>query len=427
MIIKFQKKTVFHYIIIYFLIMVNQSCLYEYFLDSSFIRIGILMMIMAAIILKFRHTYVKYLLIAAALLLTTAVTRFVSGGIGIMAWVGWVIPILLCVYAINYDIENFLKRLVTITVFLAAIGLVLFLIQITMPELLKTLLISEYNTKFSVRTWSDAFTYQSHYQKGYGLLFYSFRDSGDSVMRNKGVFTEPGVCQMLYNASVFLLLFCPDKLKITSKKMKRYLMVLIVAVITVQSTTGYTVLGIMLVSYLVSRQREKKSFRKYMWIVVSLGVSALMADWFVRGGESFLNVAILQKIFGDNHAFEIQLSGQVRIGATLLSLRTMLMHPFGVGADQLSALLAADQMAGGGAGILKFGAMSGFIPFLIMTLFYAVPIIKAGERVTVKLLLLLFIFSTLLAQTMPFYPMLILFPIYFMESRNRAAVHIHKK
>lgn len=419
MVIRIKKTSTIHYLLIYFMIIVNQSCLYEYFLKSDIVRIGILMLIGAAMLLWYKNNYTKYFFIVGVLLFSTALTRFLVGGIGIIAWVWWTIPILLCVYVIEFDRENFLERFVRIAVILAGVGIIFFSIQITLPELLKKLLVTEYDTAFSTRTWFDSFSYQTSYHKGYGLFTYSFKSAGDSLMRNKGIFTEPGICQMLYNSAIFILLFFSDKMQIPSKKLKKYLIILIASVITVQSTTGYIALGVMLGMYLFIQQGGKKNLKKYIFLAVSLGVIGLLVDWAVRANDSFLYVAIIQKLFGEGNSFEIQASGQYRIGAFLVSIQTMLANPLGAGVGKFSLAMQAAEMAGGGAGIFKFGAMSGIIPFMIVVLLYMIPIMKSKEKVSVKLLLLFVIFNTLFAQSTPFYPLLLIFPIYFMEVDNK--------
>lgn len=417
MVIKINRKGLVHYILIYFLILINQSSLYEYFLRGNKIRIGILVLFSFLILIKYKKTYNKYIGILVILLLCTSVTRALSGGIGIMAWVEYAIPIITCVYIINFDIENFFERFVKLTVFLATIGLIFFIFQIVNSELLKSLLLFRYNTLIDYRIWSDGFNYQSYYYEGYGLFLYTYRNGGDALMRNKGLFTESGICQMLYNSAIIILLYFPNKVNLSRKQIKQYLAVLIVAIITVQSTTGYMILGSLLISYLFVKNKNNKELKKYIFTLFLIGIVSLIADLSIRGTDSFLNIAIINKIFGSNNQFEIQGSGMSRIGAAMLSISAMLKNPLGIGADNLFALQEVDTTAGGGAGIMKFGAMAGVIPFILCILFYTIPILKAKLNSIVKLLLLFFIFYTLFAQSNPFYPILIIFPIYLMERR----------
>lgn len=417
MVVRINKKNWIHYFLIYFLIIINQSCLYEYFLRKDIIRIGILCLFGFFMLLKYRKRYNKYILIAGVLLACTIITRVVAGGIGITAWVGYMIPIIVCAYTINYDSEKFLERFVKLTVFLAAVGIVLFAIQIINPELLKTILQIEYNSAMPTKIWINDFSYTTTYNKEYGLFLYSFRDRLDALMRNKGLFTESGVCQMLYNAALFILLYFSEKVDLTKKQFKYYALILIGAIVTVQSTTGYIILGVLLIGYVVVQQKSKMNIKGYIVALLFIGVTGLFVDLSLRGSESFLNITIMEKLFGSNNKFEIQANGMIRINTVTAAIQSMFAHPFGVGADKFVQMQYAENLAGGGGGIFTFGAMAGIVPFLICILLYIIPIIKANIKPMVKLLMLFMIFDTLFAQSNPFYSLMVMFPVYLIEER----------
>lgn len=417
MVIKINRKSLFHYFMIYFLIIINQSCLYQYFLVNDMIRIVILIIFSSFIFKSYTKSYNKYIGLVSILLFFTILTRLLSGGIGLRAWIDYVIPIFVCVYVINYDIEHFLERFVKLVVFLAVAGLIFFFIQIINSELLKTLLPIKYNTEFSKRVWANAFDYKTLYYPGAGLFLYSYR-MGEAAMRNKGIFTEPGICQMVYNSAIFILLFFSEKTHLTTRQIKRFLVILIVAIVTVQSTTGYIISVCLLVCFLLVRQKNQGNMKGYIKRAILLIILGLAADFTVRGEESFFYVAIVNKIFGNGNQLEIQGSGMARVEAILLCMGVMISNPFGVGADNLMGLIALNLADGGGAGLFKFGATAGVIPFLVCILFYLIPVIKSDLKILVKILLLYSIFYTLLAQSNPFYPVLIMFPIYLMERKR---------
>lgn len=422
MIIRINKQSAIHYFLIYFMLIVNQSCLYEYFLRSELIRLGLLCLFGLLIAKNYKKNYRIYLGTAGILFVCMFITRFMAGGIGLTAWVGWVLPIFVSVYVVNFDFDNFFKRFVKVAVFLAGVGIVFFFIQISVPELLKTILPIEYDTSFSDKVWYDSKRYIEIFHKGYGLFLYSYKVGGDSLMRNKGIFTEPGICQMLYNSALIILLFFSDKVAMTKKQFKRNMTVLIIAIVTVQSTTGYILLGCILICYIFTNQKRKKNVKGYIFTAIILGSIGLLGDLAIRGSESFLNIAIFDKILGNNNQFKIQGSGMARIGSALLSISVMIAHPLGIGSDNLLELQEADLVAGGGAGIFKFGAKAGIIPLLTCILFYAVPIIKSSLKPLIKILLIFFIFDILFAQTIPFYPILIMFPIYLIEQKRQERI-----
>lgn len=417
MTIRINKRNLIHYILIYFLIVINQSCIYEYFLRDDIFRIGIFIIFSLLIVKSYKKTYNKYVEILAVLLACTTLTRLIAGGIGLRAWIDYAIPIIVCVYTIRYDLDHFLERFIKITVFLAGIGLVFFIVQIMNPELLKDMLPFKYATGFTYNVWDAGGNVTNVNYPGYGLFLYSYRAS-DAAMRNKGIFTESGICQMLYNSVMFVLLYFPEKTNLTTRQIKRCFAILIAAIVTVQSTTGYIISGCLLISYLLVRQKKKKSIKGYIASAVLVLGLGLIVDFSIRGTDSFFSIAILKKIFGDNNQLEIQGSGMARVEAILLSLGVMATNPFGVGADNLMNLIASNLVDGGGAGIFKFGATAGIIPLLICMLFYIIPIAKSNSKRLIKILLLFMIFYTLSAQSNPFYPLLIIFPIYLLEEKR---------
>ena len=226
---------------------------------------------------------------------------------------------------------------------------------------------------------------------------------------------------MLYNAAIFILLFLNNRLNIEKKKLIRYLFILIIAVLTVQSSTGILILGVMLLAYmfLVRNKYQSLNLKNQVFFVVCIGVLLLMIDFSIRGNDSLIYVGLIQKFVGNNHKYQLHGNGQVRLGAAALSLKIMSENIFGVGADKLIDLQWMYDVAGGGAGIFTFGASIGMIPFLAALFFYIYPIVKKRDNIVTCMALLFFIFFSLLAQSNPFYSLLVMFPIYYNEVENR--------
>lgn len=422
--IRINKKAISQYFLIYFLIIINQSCLYEYFMRTNFIRYTICLVLFGLLLQKYRKSYNKYMLFFMLLLTCVITTRIVSGGIGIGAWIGYMIPILICIVAIDVDREKFLQRFVKLSTGLATVGLVFFFLQIVNPELIKVMLPTKYTTLMDYKVWSDSYNYKTMYYPGYGLFLYSFRDGGDALLRNKGLFTESGICQMLYNAAIFILLFLNSHIGMSKKQLIKYLFILIVSVLTVQSSTGILILGVMLLVYLFLNRNKyhATNLKKQVMLVACVGMIFLMIDFSIRGNDSLIYVGIIQKFVGNNNEYQLHGNGQVRLGAAVLSLRIMVENIFGVGADKLRDLQHFYSVTGGGAGIFTFGATIGVIPFLSTLFFYIYPIIKKREDNVTSFILLFFIFFSLLAQSNPFYSLLVMFPIYYYEMEKTSVV-----
>lgn len=421
MLVRINRKAILQYCLIYFLIIINQSCLYEYFMRSNSIRYTICFILFIFFLKKYKYQYNKYLIYFILLLISVVITRIINGGIGIGAWVGYVIPILACILAININKKKFLERFVKLSTFLATIGLIFFFLQVVKPEILKSILLTKYMTLMDYKVWSDSYNYKTMYYPGYGLFLYSFRDGGDALLRNKGLFTESGICQMLYNAAIFILLFLNHKINISNKQVSRYLFILIVAVFTVQSSTGILILSVMLLVDLFFNNKNKHrvhNLKKKVIFIICMGIILLLLDFFKRGNESVIYIGLIQKFLGSNNEYQLHGNGQVRLGAAVLSLKIMSENIFGIGVDKLMELQRLYDVDGGGAGIFTFGASIGLIPFLFTLFFYVYPIIKNRESITTNFILLFFIFFSLLAQSNPFYPLLVMFPIYYYESKS---------
>ena len=413
--IQFDKKVVTHYIMIYFLLILNQSCMYEYFGGNLGIRVALLGIVVLLILLQQDAEHDKYLFITGILLACTVLTRLIThGGVGLGIWVSWALPLLWGAYVVLYDIEHFMERFIKTAVFLAIIGVVFFLIQVLAPNLLIRLLPIQYNTGFSDKIWYDSINYEEIFHPGYGVFLYSYKAGGDSLLRNKGIFTEPGICQMLYNTAVFMLLFFQERISLGNKQIKKYLLILIFAIVTVQSTTGYIILSINLIVYLLTATEYKNHIKGFLIAFGICGLLLLGFDYFLRKDQSFLFISIIQKFFGSHDGIQLNGSGLSRIAVSVLALSMIPKHPLGMGADAfLDAVSLLDFR--GGAGILQFGAISGVIPLLICILFYFIPIIKSDLKIFAKISLLYMIFASLLAQSHPFYPILIIIPIWLNE------------
>ena len=416
--IRINKKECIHYFLIYFMIILNQSCFYEYFIDGGGVRFLILCITAILMLLNFKNDYGYYFLVAIMFLFFVVITRIISGGIGLFAWIIWILPLLFTVYTINYDKEYFFDRFLKISFILAIVGIVFFLIQVLNPEYLKKILFFKYDTKFINKIWTEDYSnFSLVNQKGFGLFLFSYRPYGDSLLRNKSIFTESGIAQMIFNISIIICLFFSDKLHISQKLLKKYLLAFILSVITIQSTTGYIVLLIILLGYLINKNKfnKKHNFKIFIVAILFFICSFLLIDFFMRDSDSFISVAILEKFINGN-TVELSGSGMSRIDSIMISIEAMLKNPVGIGSDKLWAQIS--DLAGGGGGLLVFGATVGIVPLLTCIYIYIHPIFKNQEITFVtKMLIVIITMYILLAQTTPFYSIMLILPIYFSKNK----------
>lgn len=401
------------YLLIYFMMIVNQSCLYQYFLSGKYEQYIILVVLALLFIRKIRENK-NIIIILGVFLIYVILARLASGSVGMLVWIMTTIPILIVVDAINVAQEVFLTRVVRTVVFFAGVSIIFYIIQMINPNILRKLFHS-YATEFTTGSIKNGqYTYSNI--RGYGLFLYSMRDYGNFITRNKGIFTEPGICQIVYNAALYIILFLRKDLQISDKKRNKYIIILVSALITVQSTTGYFVMVSFIITYILfnkDKLRDKKIVRRIVVFVIIV----IVVDTIIRDEGSFLVSTVIKKIFSESGDLMIQDSGMYRVNAATVSFMQMIVHPLGIGYDQLNTVLSVSSQAGGGGGLFKFGAAMGIIPFISIIAMYAFPIFRTRELcMSNRVVLFMFCMICISAQSSVVYPFLLLFPIYFSKN-----------
>ena len=246
--IRINYKEIIGYISIYFLLIANQSQLYSVFLYKySFI---IVVVFGVLIILKKGIRYDYSLVFILLLLLIVSFVRYTIGGVGINAWINWSVPILVTTYAIIYNKFTFAKRFINIVTFMAAFSLFGYLLGVFAPNIWHAISIS-YNTNSEVRTYTGETVYTFSWVRAHGLFFFSLPDN--RVSQNHGIFTEPGIFQMVLNSALFFIVVLNNSLNFTNKKRIRNIVIILLALLTNQSTTGYIGLCYIILYYFISR------------------------------------------------------------------------------------------------------------------------------------------------------------------------------
>lgn len=98
--------------------------------------------------------------------------------------------------------------------------------------------------------WATAF---------YGKVCYVYRGTlADAQYRNNGIFSEPGRYQIVLNTAIYFLLMFPKLFSENMAKVYKYLVVLIITLLTTGSTNGYMGLGIVLLMFLLANKQRSK-------------------------------------------------------------------------------------------------------------------------------------------------------------------------
>lgn len=229
------KSKIQGYLAIYFMLISNQSNFSEIYMTPY------RTVIMAGLLCVFLFTAKKEIktyctLFFAFLIMYALLIRLSVGGIGIRIIAQFLVDILVVWLAVSINKQHFWERYVKTVVFLASISLMLWLLSILQINIWDQIT-PEINSLMSYRVYSDSIRYQEYSFKLHGMFLYSHRTVD---MRNVSIFTEPGIYQMVLNTAIFVLLFLRDKLvSFSDKEVGRALVVLTLALLSTQSTTGY--------------------------------------------------------------------------------------------------------------------------------------------------------------------------------------------
>lgn len=408
------------YVLVYFLLIMNQSVIQNTFLIKySGIIIGTIFCL-CFFKRKYRNQYIWMYIFF--LLLVCTFLRYIVGGVGLSAWIGWTVYILTTFFVVQFNGKDFFDKYLRVVVVLAFISIICFILSLVNPELLRSLLLFHYESKTAWREYFDNINYIYRYYIVYGGPLYVLHTA--HINRNCGIYTEPGVYQMVLNSALYILLFLEDYLSLSKKKKLKYFITLVIALLTTQSTTGYFGLAVIILFYFIGKYKNDSKIKNRILAIACIGIVILTWDYNIRGNESFLYTSLIGKLTSENGSFSLDATtGSARIGTILVCLSTMMKHPLGVGYDQLNALVDTKDTGYVAAEIFRAGAACGVITFISMLVWIFYPILNSKLNQKAKTLYIFLYLNTALAQSSEFYPVLIIIPIYFcvlktMEFKN---------
>lgn len=405
MVLKVDAKKIIGYLLIYFMLIWNQSNLGEIYL-KKFAPL-VLVICAIALIIKSKKLSKWCGLCAFVLVISMILLRIFVGGIGVDVVISFLSSVYLVGITVAYNKNEIYIRVINVIVFLAGASLILWIITLLFPTIYE-MLIPRYETLMQYKIYSDAITFEEFNYGARGLFLYTMREV--DKWRNTGIFTEPGIFQMVLNTGIFICLFMEDKLQ--CKNVKKKVLLLVTTLCTTQSTTGFIGLILIILFYMVSRSKEKRIFNKQTILIFLLvGGIILLADYQMRGSQSILQITLIDKLFSKGSISLIDnASSMARVGTIILTIGSILHHPFGIGYTNLNSLLRTDKTGFVAAEILTFGAVWGIIPLIFVLWWIFAPVIKKISKSATILFILLYI-NTLLAQSNMFYPILILIPM----------------
>ena len=405
---KLRRSAIAQYALIYLMYIIPGSCLFAKFLQGE-IKYLALLALYGFLFVRYRKYRSGYALRFVALFTVSVLfTRFYTGGgAGINSLFQFLVCVLSTQMAIYCDKEKFLTRWVKFVTVMAAISIVFWAAFFAVPSLVNAYPATVFKTQDL-----GSVGYEVEYH-GRGLLIYSYLEI--HPIRNCGVFTEPGVHQVILNMTLYVLLFWQDRLSFKENWQYRLCVaIVLLAIVTCQSTTGYMGFIMVLAFFFFSSKAERKykGIKQFMVTAVTLGLVVLLGDYAARGDDSILYSQFIYKLFGsDGGGLDVsEGTGQYRMGTMMVCLDIMMHHPLGVGYDIFNLMKNAYAEGLVAASFLQFPAVFGVLPWLLLMSLLFLPVLTRMKAGPAFLFIFLFI-NTTLAQTDLMYPAFCMIPM----------------
>lgn len=419
---RISKSKIMQYAFIYCMMLINQSVLRDSFASNDYLPFGIFLALSVCCFF-YREWHIVWFM--GASLLLCIFTRLFIGGVGIGIWASWMAMILVTYLAIKTDVHCFLDRLVKMITLLAGISLVLWGLSLLNIELVQKMMIWQYKMRTNVwRLYSDAQNYVNIPYDAYGGIIYCVNMCHPG--RNCGIFTEPGIYQMVLNSTIFILLFFKEHLKITEKQRYRYIFLLMLTVASTRSTVGILALAVLLMLILFQKKVLKYKYRRRLFGCLLIIGLVVVGRYIMQGQDSYLYNVVIKKLFSSSGKFSLSASsGSARMGTIDICLQSMLRNPLGIGYDRLMVLLDTKTTGNVGAALFQTGAACGILMLIIVLLWLFMPIVKTCKiNIYGKIGYTCIYFFTALAQSSEFYPFLIVVPLFLVMSSHRKRLRI---
>lgn len=351
--LEIRKSVVIHYILIYILIIFQGSVFFknfqDYFYIGTFLAFGLFFCGWRARQIDERY-YLGIIVLAVLLILSYVAT---SGSLGIPSILNILCRYLLVLLVYYYDRNKFSKRLFTAITWLAAISLLFYAAQMVDRNIIKLILPS----------------YENSNHIYYGSFIYCMPMGDDN--RNCGIFAEPGLYSIVLAVAIYMILFMDSLIEISEGKKRIALVILIGAMITCQSTTGYISMVILFGFYLVSRTKNTK-YKKWIIVLVML---FLVFD-LNRGYEGVIYQNFLSKLFDSSGQFDVTVStGAARYYSMIADISVANNYFFGAGFEIYNRVWKSYLPVNIGdvascVGITYSMATTGYIATIYSLLFY---------------------------------------------------------
>ena len=347
------------------------------------------------------HTKIALLCLTASIL----ISRMLSGGIGLAALLDFICPLLLIECAYEIDKKNFATRYIKFTVFFSVASILFYFLALLNYSVFSTIM--------------DVIGRKYRYTNGLicseSILYSYLPENWFFNQRNDSIFSESAQYSIMLNSALWILLFASNSLELSAKRKKWALIIVLVALVTCMSTTGYVCTLVMFACVLLQRKNEVKH---KIYLVVSLLCIGIAVDYFTRGSDSILQTILLDKLFSTSGNMDLTAgTGLYRISTINACLEIFKRNPLGAGYDIVNAYVDRYSLTGeasAGGGFARALAVYGIITILMLLIWMGQNSKKNMKGILPKIAFWFFYIWTSFAQASVAYP-LIFVPLYIVS------------
>lgn len=324
----------------------------------------------AALFLGLQHCKKKYLQKLSLLLVPIAISMIVNWDFNTLILFKMAIICICWLIATKTDLRKLTNSYISLMLFIAVFSLIcmLFRHQIVEMSFIPTIDSGSYGTKALFFT---------NVKIGTGNLYF---------LRNQGPFWEPGAYQAYLNVAIMLLLFT----NVERRHRNVELLILCGTVVSTISTTGYMVLGVLILAKMF--MKDNASWKSKLGIAVILLVVVLVAL-----NNDTINYLLFDKM---SKGSSNNISNATRLYSIIQNCNGILQNPiFGIGPRKYSALFTQSTSFLGAVSVgvntttsLSVWALYGIVYFIAFNagLIYFTGIL--GKRSMAKVFLLIAVF-----------------------------------
>ncbi|GEM_PF-3837465 len=399
------------YLLIYLMLIMHGAVVWAIKYADSFLALLAVMVVCVVVYSVFNLRFsLSYILMFALLAVLFCLSGIFSGD---SIWHGFSFKTLLQIYLnfivsygiIKIDTEYCLTRFIRLVLFFTVISLVGFAFcNLGGLSLLKRIL-PVYRYERSTRIYYGKYLFS--------ILWGEFEPN--AYQKNIGIYYEPGVHEIVLNCALFVLLFLKKYLRFSRKAYFCILFILVAAVITTKSTTGY--IGLVLILVTEALFHRKSITGLMIFVLLAVLAFGVLVDYVLRGADSIVAVHLIQKLQDVSFDGTVRSSGSARLVPIRIAMLALKKNPlFGLNTTKVEYLTFQFFGAAGGTGNALFGMISTKGLLAVALLMYMLFVPMLGNKAVspfVFFTFFLMVINVSCAQAQVAYPGFVLVALFY--------------